>query len=77
MFNELDDGESEATREQRILADPTTRLSQLMERVNRLENKQRSSASVPFTLAPGVEMVVGVYGVVRCVCACVWVRLIS
>lgn len=65
LFDELDDGESETTREQRILADPTTRLSQLMERVTRLENKQRPSATVQFTLAPGVEMTVGLYTVVR------------
>ncbi|KAG7171505.1 X-ray repair cross-complementing protein 6-like [Homarus americanus] len=47
------------------LADPTSRFKELLERVRRLDHKQRTTGRVMFTLAPGVEMSVGVYTAVR------------
>ncbi|XP_042228244.1 X-ray repair cross-complementing protein 6-like [Homarus americanus] len=47
------------------LADPTSRFEELLERVRRLDHKQHTAERVMFTLAPGVEMSVGVYPAVR------------
>lgn len=55
------DEEDEESQASQTLADPTSRLDELQERVRRLEHKQRSSGKVTFTLAPGVEMSVSLY----------------
>ncbi|KAK7027384.1 X-ray repair cross-complementing protein 6 [Halocaridina rubra] len=60
----LDDDERES-QEQITLANPTSRFEELMERVTRLDHKQRTTGRVTFSLAPGVEMSVAVYTAVR------------
>lgn len=60
-----DDNETEASREERTLADPVQRLEELMDRVRRVEHKQRTTGRVIFSLAPGVELCVGVYTSLR------------
>ncbi|XP_071552521.1 LOW QUALITY PROTEIN: X-ray repair cross-complementing protein 6 [Panulirus ornatus] len=57
--------DDEDSQEKITLADPTSRFDELMERVRRLDHKQRTTGRVLFTLAPGVEMSVGVYTAVR------------
>ncbi|KAK4323484.1 hypothetical protein Pmani_005799 [Petrolisthes manimaculis] len=57
--------ETELSREGRTLADPVQRLGELMDRVRRLEHKQRTTGRVTFSLAPGVELSVGVYTTIR------------
>lgn len=60
-----DDSEDEETQEKETLADPASRFEELMDRVKRLEHKQRTTGRVTFTLGPGVEMALGVYTTVR------------
>lgn len=60
----LDDSEDDS-QEQITLADPTDRFEELMDRVKRLEHKQRTTGKVIFTLAPGVEMSVSIYTALR------------
>ncbi|XP_069937204.1 X-ray repair cross-complementing protein 6-like [Cherax quadricarinatus] len=56
-----EDEDDEDSQEKITLADPTSRFEELMERMRRLDHKQRTTGRVMFTLAPGVEMSVGVY----------------
>ncbi|XP_042217520.1 X-ray repair cross-complementing protein 6-like [Homarus americanus] len=57
--------DNEDSQSKITLADPTSRFKELLERVRRLDHKQRTTGRVMFTLAPGVEMSVGVYTAVR------------
>lgn len=61
----LDESEDDNSQESITLADPTSRFEELMERMRRLDHKQRTTGRVMFTLAPGVEMSVGIYTTVR------------
>lgn len=61
IVDDDDDDETEASREEQTLADPVQRLEELMDRVRRVEHKQRTTGRVRFSLAPGVELSVGVY----------------
>lgn len=60
-----EDEDDEDSQEKITLADPTSRFEELMERMRRLDHKQRTTGRVMFTLAPGVDMSVGVYTAVR------------
>lgn len=57
--------EDEDSQEGITLADPTNRIEELMDRVKRVEHKQRTLSRTTFTLAPGVEMSVSIYTGVR------------
>lgn len=61
LYKDLIVDEDEESQASHTLADPTSRLDELQERVRRLEHKQRSSGRVTFNLAPGVEMGVSLY----------------
>ena len=63
MTSDEDDAdESDATK---ILADPSDRFEELLDRVRRLEHKQRSTGRVKFSLGPGMEFGVSFYTTIR------------